>query len=246
MLGSQGVKGGTDAPIQVDAPWRSTGDAPCQGWSPSRARGHCGRSRWRWSWAAPPPPALSRSAPTTARKVTEPDRTFLAVVETGDCLGEELTEGMNDVLVVPCSEDHFYEVYCEFSPPDGDYPGKDAVTKDAETPAAPTSSQTSWAPLRRVRTGDGKPLPARRLVGRRSPRRPMSGLRSGRPGQVALQGYGTLSQPAHGTCTANLSRSCHSSGGTSSSPWASRWTHGTSSRLRALLVQSTWRSSATR
>jgi len=38
----------------------------------------------------------------------------------------------------------------------------------------------------------------------------------------------------------------HSTGGTSSSPWASRWTHGTSSRLRALLVQSTWRSSATR
>jgi cytochrome c biogenesis protein CcdA/glutaredoxin len=41
-------------------------------------------------------------------------------------------------------------------------------------------------------------------------------------------------------------RRSHSSTGTSSSPWASRWTHGTSSRLRALLVQSTWRSSATR
>jgi Septum formation len=77
-------------------------------------------------------PGESDGSPDQTSQATEPDRTFLGAVETGDCLGEELTQETTEVLVVPCSEEHLYEVYGEFSLPDGDYPGEDAITEDAD------------------------------------------------------------------------------------------------------------------
>jgi len=104
--------------------------------------------------------------------VAEPDRIFLATVKTGDCLGEEFTKVVSDVLVVPCSEEHVYEVYGEFSLPEGDYPGEDAVTEDADNRCLDLFTDFVGLPLRRVRPCDDTRPPGRGLVGRRPPCHP--------------------------------------------------------------------------
>lgn len=55
-------------------------------------------------------------------------------VAVGDCLGEP--DGTGDVVetvpILPCTESHTYEAYSAFQIDDGDFPGLDAITAQAD------------------------------------------------------------------------------------------------------------------
>lgn len=79
----------------------------------------------------------SNAAPRdeTNGEITETADADVFSIEVGDCLDyAALGSGeINSVPVVPCAEPHDGEVYAETSLPDGDYPGDEAVSQQADT-----------------------------------------------------------------------------------------------------------------
>ena len=71
----------------------------------------------------------------TNGQITETADADVFSIKVGDCLDYvALGSGeINSVPVVPCGEPHDGEVYAEMSLPDGDYPGDDAISQQADT-----------------------------------------------------------------------------------------------------------------
>jgi hypothetical protein len=74
------------------------------------------------------PPAAETSAPAQAEETaaTEPEDVDLFDLEVGDCLAESL------IQTVPCSEPHSEEIFAAVTPPNGDFPGMEAIDAQAE------------------------------------------------------------------------------------------------------------------
>lgn len=71
--------------------------------------------------------------------VTEANVTAVNSLKVGDCFDQDAALAADEdssvpvveVTVKPCSELHHFEEYAEFTLPDGDYPGEDAINAEA-------------------------------------------------------------------------------------------------------------------
>jgi hypothetical protein len=70
---------------------------------------------------------VARDADT--QEVTEAGTADVFSLKVGDCFDDETgaTEEVSSVPAVPCAEAHDNEIYYEFSLPDGEFPGADAI-----------------------------------------------------------------------------------------------------------------------
>lgn len=60
-------------------------------------------------------------------EITEEGDLDVFSIAVGDCLGETPEGEVESVTAVPCSESHDGEVFYDFSLPDGEFPGDDAL-----------------------------------------------------------------------------------------------------------------------
>ena len=61
-------------------------------------------------------------------QITQEGMVDIFALKVGDCLPDDSIDGeISDTPVVPCSEPHFYEIFHEFTLPEGDFPGDDAL-----------------------------------------------------------------------------------------------------------------------
>jgi Septum formation/Protein of unknown function (DUF2510) len=76
------------------------------------------------------------SAPTQAQETAAPGAGAVDVfdLKVGDCLADSVPRGeeVSSVQSVPCSEPHSEEVYAAVTLPEGDFPGEEAVSAQAD------------------------------------------------------------------------------------------------------------------
>ncbi|MFG6446520.1 septum formation family protein [Microbacterium sp. P07] len=78
---------------------------------------------------------VARDAET--QEVTEAGTADVFSLQVGDCMDEPDAEEVTEVPAVPCSEPHDDEIYYEFTMPDGEFPGEEAITAAADAECAP-------------------------------------------------------------------------------------------------------------
>lgn len=69
-------------------------------------------------------------------EITEGGDIDVFTVKVGDCFNDQDGTEITDIPVVPCSEPHDNEVYYEFAMSEGDFPGDETITAEAETTCA--------------------------------------------------------------------------------------------------------------
>jgi hypothetical protein len=75
---------------------------------------------------------VSPAGSSTADDIPGGEVVYASDLEVGDCLPEGLDgEEFFEVTVVPCDGPHLDEIYYEFTLPDGDFPGEDALADAA-------------------------------------------------------------------------------------------------------------------
>lgn len=65
-------------------------------------------------------------------QVTEGGDVDVFQLEVGDCLNLDDSGELSSAAVVPCTEPHTEEIFHEFSLPDGEWPGKEAIDTAAD------------------------------------------------------------------------------------------------------------------
>lgn len=68
-------------------------------------------------------------------EITSGGDTDVFSIAIGDCFNDEedASSEVNSLPTVPCDEPHDNEIFAEYTFPDGDYPGDDAVSETANT-----------------------------------------------------------------------------------------------------------------
>jgi hypothetical protein len=97
------------------------------------------------------------------QEVTEAGTADVFTLRVGDCFDTVDSEEVTEVPAVPCGEPHDDEIYYEFTMPDGDYPGQDAIDAEAEAECGPqfdtfvglayADSVLDWYPLTPTEAG---------------------------------------------------------------------------------------------
>lgn len=78
---------------------------------------------------------VARDADT--QEVIEAGQADVFSLKVGDCFDDVNADEVTEVPAVPCGDPHDNEIYFEFTMPDGDYPGEDAVNAAADEQCAP-------------------------------------------------------------------------------------------------------------
>ena len=98
-----------------------------------------------------------------SQEITAPGSADVFTLRVGDCFDDNSETEISDVPGVPCANPHDNEVYYTFQMPEGDYPGKAAITAAAEEGCVPqfesfigisySDSKLDWFPLTPLEDG---------------------------------------------------------------------------------------------
>lgn len=76
--------------------------------------------------------SLGGAPRNTAGEVTQSASVNAFQLRVGDCTGSLAEGDIEDLQVIPCEESHFYEAYAARDLPDGEFPGENEVTEQAD------------------------------------------------------------------------------------------------------------------
>lgn len=71
------------------------------------------------------------------QEITEAGTADVFQLNVGDCMNSVDAEEVSEVPAVPCGDPHDDEIYYEFTLPDGEFPGNDAIYEAADAECLP-------------------------------------------------------------------------------------------------------------